>query len=251
MLNGRTATGLAIGAVLIGAGFAVKAFVVPTTARADAVVPPAVDGPSLVGTAAPLVGAVAEPGPAGASAYGAATAVRTGPVDPATLDTDWRIVMFTSPKCTCVIASIAELADAIRASGATPLVTIVASGPNSDPEAVEWLREQLPVGAGWMLTADPAGESADRFGVETSGHVFVIDGQGVRRFTGGVTPAQAQRGENAGAAAVRAILAGELDAAESTSVFGCPIFQHKSAHEGEHPAGEGVGAGERKCPLCG
>ena len=56
----------------------------------------------------------------------------------------------------------------------------------------------------------------------TSGHALLFDRDGHLLFSGGITPARGHEGDNFGASAIAARLAGRPAPAE-TPVFGCPI----------------------------
>ena len=56
----------------------------------------------------------------------------------------------------------------------------------------------------------------------TSGHALLFDRDGRLLFRGGITPARGHEGDNFGASAIAARLAGRPARAEAP-VFGCPI----------------------------
>jgi hypothetical protein len=134
------------------------------------------------------------------------------------------LLLFVDAGCPCASASLGELARLLgRAPGAVDAF-VVASG---DVRAAG-------SSAGAKLVADPGAEEAGRFGVATSGHVLLFDADGRLLFSGGITPARGHQGDNFGAAAVAARLAGRAAPSE-TPIFGCPIEAKVAAGGGTPP----------------
>ena len=71
---------------------------------------------------------------------------------------------------------------------------------------------------------DDDGAEARRFGVETSGQTLLYDARGALIFSGGITGSRGHAGENAGAAALAALLTRGAAAQRGADVFGCPLF---------------------------
>jgi hypothetical protein len=67
------------------------------------------------------------------------------------------------------------------------------------------------------------GKEAERFGAVTSGHVLLYDAQGLRLFSGGITPSRGQTGENPGTDALLARLEGKTTTLDKALVFGCAL----------------------------
>jgi len=65
---------------------------------------------------------------------------------------------------------------------------------------------------------------ARRFGVETSGQTLLYDAGGRLIFSGGITGSRGHAGDNAGEAALVALLTSGQADRRATSVFGCPLF---------------------------
>ncbi|MEM0984115.1 MAG: RedB protein [Planctomycetota bacterium] len=146
-------------------------------------------------------------------------------------DGAWTLVVAIHPKCPCTVASVAELTEVIRKSPADLDVVGIVRVPftATDAVAASWtstlLVESLRDATNdkVRIIEDHTGTLAERFGALTSGHAILFDTDGTRRFEGGVTKARGMRGDNAGIAAVRALLDGREPAVTSTPVFGCPI----------------------------
>jgi len=148
----------------------------------------------------------------------AATSVRLDPSRPT-------LVLFAHPRCPCTRATIAEL-DRVMARCAGRLAASVwfYTDPALGPE---WART-----ASWNHAAnipgvraevDASGEAARSFGAETSGSVVLYAPDGRLLFHGGITASRGHEGDNAGAAAILALVAGETAATRSTPVYGCAL----------------------------
>jgi hypothetical protein len=136
------------------------------------------------------------------------------------------LVFVAHPQCTCTRASLDELAETL------------ARAPKHPRTYVLFLRP-LVFDAGWERTdlwrraaalpdvtvlRDDDGVEARRFGVETSGQALLYDRRGTLIFSGGITGSRGHAGDNAGAAALEALLTrGQADR-NGTRVFGCPLF---------------------------
>jgi hypothetical protein len=134
------------------------------------------------------------------------------------------LVMLTHPRCACSRASVAELAEII-ARGPSNLRTVVfVFRPSDFPSG--WERTEVWAAAAKLpntrVVVDIDGAEAARFGAMTSGQTFLYDRAGALRFSGGITSARGQRGENSGRDAV--IRVANTSAGVAThSVFGCAI----------------------------
>ncbi len=123
------------------------------------------------------------------------------------------LVLFVDAHCPCAASSLAELARLLARAPGPVAAFVVATGP-SDASAT-------PV-EGARLVADPRAAEAGRFGVATSGHALLFDRDGWLLFSGGITLARGHEGDNYGAEAILARLAGR-PARDEAPVFGCPI----------------------------
>ena len=94
--------------------------------------------------------------------------------------------------------------------------------------AADWEQTSLWAAAaaipGVRVRCDEEGKLAQRFGVQTSGHVLLYDPEGHLLFSGGITRSRGQQGDSAGRRALLARLSGETRSLTTTAVFGCPLF---------------------------
>jgi hypothetical protein len=136
------------------------------------------------------------------------------------------IMVFIHPRCSCTSATLAELAATLaRASEAPEVIAVIVEPPAATTQwsrgAKERVHATIPTA---RVHGDRTGLAAARFGVQTSGHILVYDRLGSLRFSGGLTPARGQRGENIGQAALAALLANQPPPRTECEVFGCPLF---------------------------
>jgi len=145
---------------------------------------------------------------------------------------DPTLLMFVHPRCTCTRSSLANLREIVRRTNETPAVWILLL--NFDASDADWLRtdtvaraRQIP---GARVVHDVAGQEAARFGVATSGHVVLYDASGRLRFSGGITAARAQAGDNDGQRSVLSFLAdAQADARHEHATFGCSFHDPRAA----------------------
>jgi hypothetical protein len=135
------------------------------------------------------------------------------------------VVMLVHPRCPCSRASLEELARvAARAPGRGDLAVLFLR-PSGAPESW-WMSDEWDAARGipgTQVLADDDGREAARFGARTSGHALYYDGGGHLRFSGGITGARGHAGDNAGQAALLALLAGGRPERDRTPVFGCAL----------------------------
>lgn len=151
------------------------------------------------------------------------------------------LVMLAHPRCTCTEASIAELAEVMARARPRPRAFVVFIKPGSVGD--EWDRTGLRAAAeaipGVTAVRDDEGLEAQRFGAETSGQTFLYDAGGRLLFSGGTTGSRGHAGENAGRAAILALLDRKEPDRRASSVFGCSLF----APDGPHPFEESTSDG--------
>lgn len=137
------------------------------------------------------------------------------------------LVLVAHPRCPCTRATLGELERLLaqnRRSLQIQILFVVPSGMPADWADTDLWRtaRQLP---GVEVHRDPDGAKSRRFGALTSGHVVLYDRDGRLQFRGGITAARGHAGDNAGRAAILALLAGEPSVPPTrTPVFGCPLF---------------------------
>lgn len=137
------------------------------------------------------------------------------------------LVLIAHPRCPCTRATLGEL-DKLLAQNRHPLqihvLFVLPLGMAQDWVETDLWRTamQLP---GVEVHRDPGGVKARRFGALTSGQVLLYDRGGRLEFHGGITSSRGHAGDNAGRAAILALLAEEPSAPLlSTPVFGCALF---------------------------
>lgn len=139
------------------------------------------------------------------------------------------LLMFIHPQCPCTRASLRELA---RITASRPgslrvqVCILLPCGERRIPSRSSlWqVASQIP---GVIVTGDPDGLEAQKFGALTSGHTFLYAKNGDLLFSGGITVGRGHSGDNRGQRAVLALTADPCDAEFSethSSVFGCPLF---------------------------
>jgi hypothetical protein len=143
------------------------------------------------------------------------------------------LVMLAHPRCACTRASLVELGRVIEKVDAPLAVYVLFARPAGAPDDWEdtatWASARaLP---GVTVLRDEHGSEAGRFGAVTSGQTVVYDAGGRLVFSGGITGARGQKGDNVGRRRLLALLAtGSADRRES-DVFGCAL------HDPPAPAG--------------
>jgi len=73
-----------------------------------------------------------------------------------------------------------------------------------------------------MVQEDIDGRQARQFGAETSGSLFFMIRAGIC-FSGCITSGRGKPGDNAGASAISALLAGKAPVLRHTLAYGCPL----------------------------
>lgn len=133
------------------------------------------------------------------------------------------LVIAVHPHCPCSRATIGELALIMTRVQGLATVHVVFFRPL--PSAENWHETALWRAAaeipGVVVTADPDGLEAHRFGAITSGQTLLYDTDAALRFNGGITASRGHSGDNAGRAAVVSLLLNGHAERHSTFVFGC------------------------------
>jgi hypothetical protein len=137
------------------------------------------------------------------------------------------LLMFAHPRCPCTRASLKELAEILANRPVLESATVIffrpkhADGDWTDSRLVRQARSIKGVDVGF----DEDGLLARKFGVETSGHVLLYDGEERLLFSGGITAFRSHEGPNAGRDAVLALCQGQTMAMKATPIFGCPLYK--------------------------
>lgn len=143
------------------------------------------------------------------------------------------LVMVAHPRCPCTRASLAELARLRGQVGDALDCFVLFARPfgTDDVEASGDLwRAALEI-PGAAVIVDEDGETAERLGATTSGHV-VLYHRGELVFEGGITKSRAHEGDNPGRAVIREYVLRGRTARESTPVYGCALSH---IERGERP----------------
>ncbi len=136
------------------------------------------------------------------------------------------LVMLAHPHCFCTRASLAELAEVLGRARTAPKTYVVFLKPSGFGDG--WEKTDL-----WRTAAalpnvtvvrDDDGREMRQFGAATSGQTLLFDDRGELLFSGGITGARAHAGDNAGRAALIALLDRKEPPGRETSVFGCSLF---------------------------
>jgi hypothetical protein len=143
------------------------------------------------------------------------------------------LVVLAHPRCPCSRAAIGELAKLMTDCRGRLAATVLVLRPAGVPDG--WERTDLWDSAaaipGVSVSPDPGGAESRRFGAATSGQALLYAVDGRLLFAGGITEARGHRGDNAGRAAVTALVRGTVRAAQPAPapVYGCPLFNESSA----------------------
>jgi hypothetical protein len=136
------------------------------------------------------------------------------------------LVMLAHPRCDCTRASLAEFAELLARTQHPPRAYVVFIKPPRTDSAWEmtslWERAQAIPGV--EVVRDDDGLEARRFGVHTSGQVFLFLPDGRLAFSGGTTSARGKTGANVGRTTLLDLLDGRAALTSATPVYGCPLF---------------------------
>jgi hypothetical protein len=136
------------------------------------------------------------------------------------------LILLAHPQCSCTPASLAELAEVLARARTHPSTYVLFLKPQGFTN--DWVQSDLWKTAaaipGVTLVRDDDGREARRFGSATSGQTLLYDGDGVLRFSGGITGSRSHAGDNAGRRSLVALLNGGEPDRKATDVFGCPLF---------------------------
>jgi hypothetical protein len=139
------------------------------------------------------------------------------------------LILLAHPQCTCTRASLAELAEVLGRATTPPKTYVLFLKPSQFFEG--WEKTDLWRTASALpnvtVVRDDDGLEAERFGAVTSGQTLLYDAGGELVFSGGITGARGHAGDNAGRAALIAILDRKSPSRRATSVFGCSLFSRR------------------------
>ena len=177
-------------------------------------------GISVLGSYANTPGAVVHAAPA---EWPSSSRLTRAPGHPA-------LVLVLHPQCPCSKATVGELAVLMAKTPAMKTTHVLFHRPAG--VAHDWhqtgLWSEAAAIPGVTVAVDQHGVEARRFGVATSGHTLLYDGQGRLQFSGGITASRGHAGDNAGRSAVIALLQRRPASRRVTSVFGCSLIEPHS-----------------------
>jgi hypothetical protein len=136
------------------------------------------------------------------------------------------LVFLAHPQCTCTRASLGELGEVLARAPKLPKTYVLFLRPlafDAGWEQTDLWRTAAAI-PGVTVVRDDNGVEARRFGVATSGQTLLYDARGTMIFSGGITGSRGHQGENAGTAALAALLEHGRADRSWTSVFGCRLF---------------------------
>ena len=136
------------------------------------------------------------------------------------------LVLFLHPHCPCSRATLTELEKLQVQTQGKVDVTIVFTIPPKTPPGWEKgeLLDRARAIPGAKVWLDENGEASRRFGVNGSGHTLLYAPTGQLLFSGGITAARGEEGDNPGETAVAdLVLLGRADL-NRTPVFGCQLL---------------------------
>jgi len=138
------------------------------------------------------------------------------------------LILFLHPHCPCSAATLGELNRILARAPGVQVTMVFFVPPDADDS---WRSSALRRRAGGLQSSmvrivdDPAGLEASNFGARSSGHTVLYDAGGRLLFSGGITASRGHEGDNAGADAVVALLAGKEHPVSHAPTFGCEISQ--------------------------
>jgi hypothetical protein len=135
------------------------------------------------------------------------------------------LVLLVHPQCPCTSATIDEFERLVARFQGQAAATVAVYRPANTPlhwaMTEHWRRASAVPGV--AVHFDEDGVAANRFGVNTSGHLVLYHRDGRRLFSGGITNARGHAGGSFGTEAVRALLTTGVAETTETPVYGCPI----------------------------
>jgi hypothetical protein len=145
------------------------------------------------------------------------------------------LVMTLHPRCTCSLASLAEL-QSFLARSLRPTSTYLLFHREGEADASSgelWKRAQAIPG---VVVISDDGTEAAIFHANTSGQTMLYDASGNLRFKGGITGARGHEGENFGLDALLAALLPSTRPVATVPVFGCSLHDPSDYELRKDPA---------------
>lgn len=144
-----------------------------------------------------------------------------------------QVLVFVHPMCSCSEVTLAEMSSLFQRLNTPCEISLVISTTDhtSIPENRVHGFETWCQQVGAHLVWDFGRSEARRFGVTTSGHVFLFSSDGNLQFQGGVTAGRGHHGENPGLSSLVELLTNTQPRKSSRDCFqtyGCPLFEDRS-----------------------
>ncbi len=140
------------------------------------------------------------------------------------------LIMFAHPHCACTRASIAELGKLVVHCKIKPKSYVLFLSPTSMPS--DWEKTDLWHAAnsvpGATVLSDINGVEAQKFNSYTSGQTIIYNTKGKLIFSGGITGARGQEGDNLGLNSAILSLQENSSKNQTASVFGCSLISSNS-----------------------
>ena len=139
------------------------------------------------------------------------------------------LILFAHPKCPCTRATINELAQIITHCKNEVKTYVVFYKPQGYPN--KWARTDIyfkAVNIPGVIVLDDNGNEIRRFQVHTSGQSLLYDTMGQLLFSGGITGARGENGNNIGRQTIISLLKTGKSNISKASVFGCPLLNRKN-----------------------
>ena len=137
------------------------------------------------------------------------------------------LITFLHPQCPCSRATVSELEDLLAQNKlSTGLRTYaVVSRPSGCSEAFVRgpIIDSLSQIKNVQVVIDKDDVESKLFGAKASGQTLLFDGNGKCLFSGGITAARGEVGDNTGVEALRQYIAGGRASIRKTPVFGCSL----------------------------
>ncbi len=139
------------------------------------------------------------------------------------------LLVLAHPSCSCTRATIGELARLMAAFDGRVDAHVLFLRPDGAPAGWEQTDVWRSAAAipGVVVGADVGGAEAETFHTMTSGQTILYDAAGNLRFSGGITPARGEEGENLGLEALATAIMRPRNGVARAPVFGC-LFRRRS-----------------------
>ncbi len=136
------------------------------------------------------------------------------------------LIMVAHPQCPCTHASVAELSRLMQSKKNRVKAYVLFFEPQTRPsdwQARTSLRDEAEKIPGVTVLDDVDLKESKQFQAATSGQIFAYGSNGELLFSGGITAARGQTGDNQASRSLASILETKPSVARTALVFGCPL----------------------------